>query len=142
MIGRRRNSEEKGQRGARSFIECNPHPFVPISHIMSTELLHIASDESIPGRLSTTTPPVVFGCVARLSAHRPATGSRHLWNARRNTTHGFNQNAEILAEHTGRLPADIVLVPMAYLLDVLTDRDRLLQRIARSCRTTHPGRTS
>jgi len=29
----------------------------------------------------------------------------HLWNARRNTTHGFNNNAEILAEHTGRLPA-------------------------------------
>ncbi|MGU3502505.1 hypothetical protein [Mycobacterium sp. C31M] len=66
----------------------------------------------------------------------------HLWNARRNTTHGFNENAEILAEHTGRLPADIVMIPMVYLLDILTDRDRLLQRIARSCRTAHPGRTS
>jgi hypothetical protein len=66
----------------------------------------------------------------------------HLWNARRNTTHGFNENAEILAEHTGRLPADIVFVPMVYLLDILTDRERLLQRIARGCRTAHPGRTS
>jgi hypothetical protein len=65
-----------------------------------------------------------------------------LWNARRNTTHGFNENAEILAEHTGRLPADIVFVPMVYLLDILTDRERVLQRIARGCRTAHPGRTS
>lgn len=64
----------------------------------------------------------------------------HLWNARRNTTHGFNENAEILAEHTGRLPADIVLVPMVYLLDILTDRHRLMQRISRGCRTAHPGR--
>jgi hypothetical protein len=66
----------------------------------------------------------------------------HLWNARRNTTHGFNENAEILAEHTGRLPADIVLVPMVYLLDILTDRQRLVQRIGRGCRTAHPGRTN
>ncbi len=29
-----------------------------------------------------------------------------------------------------------------YLLDILTDRERLLQRIARGCRTAHPGRTS
>ena len=43
----------------------------------------------------------------------------HLWNARRNTTHGFNNNAEILAEHSGRLPADIVLVPTVYLLDII-----------------------
>lgn len=56
-----------------------------------------------------------------------------LWNARRNTTHGFNKNAEILAEHTGRLPADIVLVPMVYLLDILTDRQRLLARIKSNC---------
>lgn len=53
-----------------------------------------------------------------------------LWNARRNTTHGFGGNAEILADHSGRLPADVVLVPMVYLLDLLTDRERLLQRIA------------
>jgi len=59
---------------------------------------------------------------------------RHLWNARRNTTHGFNANAEILAEHSGRLPADIVLVPMVYLLDIVTDRQRLLQHIQRTCR--------
>ncbi|MBF6302802.1 hypothetical protein IU459_35505 [Nocardia amamiensis] len=56
-----------------------------------------------------------------------------LWNARRNTTHGFNNNAEILAEHTGQLPADIVLVPMVYLLDILTDRQHLLERIRRTC---------
>jgi hypothetical protein len=59
---------------------------------------------------------------------------RHLWNARRNTTHGFNDNAEILAEHSGRLPADIVFVPMVYLLDIVTDRQRLLERIKRTCR--------
>lgn len=58
----------------------------------------------------------------------------NLWNARRNTTHGFNRNAEILAEHTGALPADIVLVPMVYLLDILTDRQHLIGRIQRSCR--------
>lgn len=57
----------------------------------------------------------------------------HMWNARRNSTHGFNNNAEILAEHTGRLPADIVLVPMVYLLDILTDREHLLKHIARGC---------
>jgi hypothetical protein len=45
----------------------------------------------------------------------------------------FNNNAEILAEHSGRLPADIVLVPMVYLLDILTDRQRLLERIERNC---------
>ncbi len=56
-----------------------------------------------------------------------------LWNARRNTTHGFNNNAEILAEHSGRLPADIVMAPMVYLLDILTDRQRLLDRIRRTC---------
>lgn len=38
---------------------------------MSDKPLHIASDESMPGRLRATTPPVVFGCVATLSAHRP-----------------------------------------------------------------------
>ncbi|MEU1956810.1 hypothetical protein [Nocardia rhamnosiphila] len=59
---------------------------------------------------------------------------QQLWTARRNTTHGFNNNAEILAEHTGRLPSDIVLVPTVYLLDILTDRQRLLERIARMCR--------
>lgn len=60
---------------------------------------------------------------------------QQLWTARRNTTHGFNNNAEILAEHTGRLPSDIVLVPTVYLLDILTDRQRLLERIVRICRT-------
>ena len=59
----------------------------------------------------------------------------HLWNARRNTTHGFNNNAEILAEHTGRLPADIVLVPVVYLLDILTNRKRLVEQIQRICRS-------
>jgi hypothetical protein len=58
---------------------------------------------------------------------------RNLWNARRNTTHGFNDNAEILAEHSGRLPSDIVLVPMVYLLDIVTDRTRLLAHIKRTC---------
>ncbi|WP_078327579.1 hypothetical protein [Mycobacteroides salmoniphilum] len=53
-----------------------------------------------------------------------------LWNARRNTTHGFGGNAEILADHSGRLPADIILVPTVYLLDLLTDREGLLKRIA------------
>jgi hypothetical protein len=62
-----------------------------------------------------------------------------LWNARRNTTHGFNDNAEILAEHGGRLPADIVLVPMVYLLDILTDRQRLLEHIERICRGNQRG---
>ncbi|WP_162625415.1 hypothetical protein [Mycolicibacterium llatzerense] len=57
-----------------------------------------------------------------------------LWNARRNATHGFNSNAEILAEHSGRLPSDIVLVPMVYLLDILTDRQYLLRHIEHSCR--------
>lgn len=57
----------------------------------------------------------------------------NLWNARRNTTHGFNSNAEILSEHSGRLPADIALVPMVYLLDLLTDRKRLVERIQRMC---------
>jgi hypothetical protein len=60
---------------------------------------------------------------------------KHLWNARRNSTHGFNANAEILAEHSGRLPADIVLVPMVYLLDLLIDRQRLLERIRRTIHT-------
>jgi hypothetical protein len=59
---------------------------------------------------------------------------RKLWNARRNTTHGFDANAEILAGHSGRLPADIVLVPMVYLLDIVTDRQRLLERIQRTCK--------
>ncbi|WP_067891760.1 hypothetical protein [Nocardia vaccinii] len=59
---------------------------------------------------------------------------QQLWNARRNTTHGFGgKGSEILAEHTGRLPADIVLVPMVYLLDILTDRQQLLERIRRTC---------
>lgn len=58
-----------------------------------------------------------------------------LWNARRNATHGFNKNADILAEHSGRLPADIVLVPMVYLLDMLTDRQHLMVRIQRNCRS-------
>jgi hypothetical protein len=35
-----------------------------------------------------------------------------------------------LPPHSGRLPADVVLVPMIYLLDLLTDRERLLQRFA------------
>lgn len=57
-----------------------------------------------------------------------------LWNTRRNTTHGFDvKGSEILAEHSGRLPADIVLVPMVYLLDILTDRQQLLERIRRTC---------
>jgi hypothetical protein len=59
---------------------------------------------------------------------------RDLWNALRNTTHGFNKSPEILAEHTCRLPADIALVPMVYLLDIVTDRQRLLERIQRTCR--------
>ena len=63
----------------------------------------------------------------------PESRLRDLWNARRNTTHGFNANAEILAEHSGRLPADIVLVPMVYLLDIVTDRQRLLEHIQRTC---------
>jgi hypothetical protein len=58
----------------------------------------------------------------------------HLWNALRNTTHGFNKTPEILAEHSCRLPADIVLVPMVYLLDIVTDRQRLLEHIQRTCR--------
>jgi hypothetical protein len=58
---------------------------------------------------------------------------QQLWNAHRNTTHGFNKDAEILTEHSGRLPADIVLVPMVYLLDILTDRKHLLERIRRTC---------
>ncbi|WP_143536524.1 hypothetical protein [Rhodococcus sp. 05-2254-6] len=58
---------------------------------------------------------------------------QHLWNARRNTTHGFNLDASVLAEHNGALPADIVLVPMIYLLDILTDREHLVARIQRSC---------
>ncbi|MCV7411973.1 hypothetical protein AWC05_14330 [Mycobacterium florentinum] len=58
----------------------------------------------------------------------------HLWNALRNTTHGFNKTPEILAEHSCRLPADIVLVPAVYLLDIITDRDRLLAHIRRTCR--------
>ncbi len=66
----------------------------------------------------------------------PESRTLRLWNARRNTTHGFNKNAEILAEHTGRLPADIVLVPMVYLLDILTDRMRLIDRVRRDCRAT------
>ncbi|MGW0323961.1 hypothetical protein [Nocardia sp. NPDC003183] len=57
-----------------------------------------------------------------------------LWNARRNTTHGFTKDAEILAEHSGKLPADIVFVPMVYLLDILTDRQHLIERIRRNCR--------
>lgn len=59
---------------------------------------------------------------------------QQLWNARRNTTHGFNNNAQILAEHSGQLPADIVLIPMVYLLDILTDRQNLIARIHRSIR--------
>lgn len=43
------------------------------------------------------------------------------WNARRNATHGFGGNAEILADHSGRLPTDVALVPMVYLLDLLTN---------------------
>ena len=66
----------------------------------------------------------------------------HLWNARRNTTHGFNDNAAILAEHTGRLPADVVLTPIVYLLDILTDRQYLLKRILHSCNSSHPGRST
>ena len=54
---------------------------------------------------------------------------RDFWTARRNTTHGFHNNADILAEHHGKLPADIVLVPMVYLLDLLTDRQHVLKRI-------------
>lgn len=57
-----------------------------------------------------------------------------LWTARRNATHGFGGNAEILADHSGRLPADVALVPMVYLLDLLTDREGLLKRIASTCR--------
>ena len=71
-----------------------------------------------------------FSCPAPIRARRPSRGCCGLWNARRNTTHGFGGNAEILADHSGRLPADVVLVPMVYLLDLLTDRERLLQRIA------------
>jgi hypothetical protein len=58
---------------------------------------------------------------------------RQLWNALRNTTHGYHNSPEILAEHSCRLPADIVLVPMVYLLDILTDRERLLEHINRTC---------
>jgi len=58
---------------------------------------------------------------------------KELWNARRNTTHGFEANGEILAEHSGRLPSDIVFAPYVYLLDIVTDRQRLLERIRRSC---------
>jgi hypothetical protein len=50
-----------------------------------------------------------------------------LWNARRNPTHGFGGDAEILADHSGLLPADVVLVPMVYLLDLLTDREGATQ---------------
>ncbi len=57
------------------------------------------------------------------------------WNARRNTTHGFRNNTGILTQHNGKLPADIVLVPMVYLLDLLTDRKHLLSRISRQCLT-------
>ncbi|MFI6310155.1 hypothetical protein ACIBEK_08560 [Nocardia fusca] len=62
---------------------------------------------------------------------------QQLWTARRNTTHGFSNNAEILAEHSARMPSDIVLVPMVYLLDILTDRQRLLERIGRMCQSGH-----
>lgn len=48
---------------------------------------------------------------------------QRFWTARRNTTHGFGGNADILAEHSGLLPADTALVPIVYLLDSLTDRE-------------------
>ncbi|MGU3438489.1 hypothetical protein ACNHUS_36450, partial [Actinomycetes bacterium M1A6_2h] len=57
---------------------------------------------------------------------------QQLWNARRNTTHGFDVNAQILAQHHGSLPADIVFVPIIYLLDILTNREALSGRIKRS----------
>ena len=63
---------------------------------------------------------------------KAATESRllRLWNARRNTAHGFGGNAETLADHRGRLPADVVLLPMVYLLNLLSNCEGLLNRIA------------
>jgi hypothetical protein len=46
-----------------------------------------------------------------------------LWNARRSTAHGFGGNAEILADRSGRLPVDVVLLPMVYLANLLSNRE-------------------
>lgn len=59
----------------------------------------------------------------------------NLMTARRNATHGFHSNIDVLIEHSGHLPADVALIPYTYLLTFITQEGRagLLQRISRSC---------
>ncbi|MDN3460807.1 hypothetical protein QMA15_30750 [Rhodococcus sp. APC 3903] len=61
-----------------------------------------------------------------------------LMRARRNAVHGFGGKKaeakgahELLAQHNGNLPADLVYLPYLYLLKVLCDLDGLLRKIKR-----------
>lgn len=100
-----------------------PHRIMPL--IMASAHRALAATEQVADEFIVDSPNPDATTNSRLL---------DLWNALRNNTHGFNNNADILAEHSCRLPADIVLVPMVYLLHILTDRQRLLERIDRVCR--------
>jgi hypothetical protein len=110
------------RRTIQEIEEHVPPRIMPL--IMAPAYRALAAADQVADEFIVPSPNPVATTESRLSK---------LWNARRNTTHGFNANAEILAEHSGRLPADIVLVPMVYLLDIVTDRKRLLEHIRRTC---------
>jgi hypothetical protein len=111
------------RRAIREIEEHIPPRIAPL--IVAPAYRALAAAEQVADEFTVPSPNPDATTESRL---------RKLWNALRNTTHGFNDNAEILAEHSCRLPADIVLVPMVYLLDILTDRQRLLEHIGRTCR--------
>src|ERR1700712_1778587 len=93
---------------------------MPISHIMSGKALHIASDESLREFLPATAPRVVFGCVARLLAHRPCSADWCRLQCPLRAAKGTSGGSRVLAVSSARArpvdvcsaastPADVVL---------------------------------
>ncbi|WP_141213959.1 hypothetical protein [Mycobacterium marinum] len=80
----------------------------------------------------------------RWESRNPAKAVALLLKLHRNATHGFGQrkgkrekakaelNASLLVHHHGQMPADIVLLPYLYLLDVLCNPDRIREMIVRN----------
>lgn len=83
----------------------------------------------------------------RWESRNPAKAVSLLLKLHRNATHGFGGrkgkrekakaelDASLLVHHHGQMPADIVLLPYLYLLDMLCNPDRIRESIARRVAT-------
>lgn len=80
-------------------------------------------------RAHTATEQMYEGFLMPDSATTRDARLKSLWTARRNATHNYRENINILSEHNGRAPADIALVPLVYLVDILANIDNLMHQV-------------